>query len=413
MFIAFKNARSSLPRRIRPSPSLIRHASSKITNEQLEPSNELSERLRDTGLWQWTRVAGRPKAPIGDKHRANLVSQSLCGTALLLDKPNVEAVPKAGILWKDLNSILESLPHQTIRDPAAEPERNDTLLVNVNLCYCPPKNIALPHSFSKYGLVRMLVWISDDGKTTPPPRSAIRRKRSAFEADSPSNGCMKSAAMMSKSEDRYELRDEWINMESGYNCLKRHEASWIDDAQGRETIVYNNLSANQKLANKKLAGFQPPTTQPTFPRRTRSLETAFAEDEASEASYRLKCCATAKTLEEIPHPTPRRRSRIQRPSRRRKEEHTEEWLMVRDNYHLFRQKKPTLFWDRRPFEPLAARADEFYPRMPCALLDLQPKAMSKLPTPARPDFAKRLMDDYDVDPPQEDESKGTAMGGVA
>lgn len=81
MFIAFKNARSSLPRRIRPSTSLIRHASSKITSEQLEPSNELSERLRDTGLWQWTRVAGRPKAPIGDKHRANLVSQSLCGTA--------------------------------------------------------------------------------------------------------------------------------------------------------------------------------------------------------------------------------------------------------------------------------------------------------------------------------------------
>lgn len=79
MFIAFKNARSSLPRRIRPSPALIRHASNKISNEQLEPSNELSERLRDTGLWQWTQKAGRPKAPIGEKHRANLVSQSLCG----------------------------------------------------------------------------------------------------------------------------------------------------------------------------------------------------------------------------------------------------------------------------------------------------------------------------------------------
>lgn len=80
MFIAFKNARPSLPRRIRPSPSLTRHASSKITSEQLEPSNELSQRLQDTGLWQWTQKAGRPKAPIGDKHRANLVSQSLCGT---------------------------------------------------------------------------------------------------------------------------------------------------------------------------------------------------------------------------------------------------------------------------------------------------------------------------------------------
>ncbi|KAG7410735.1 Mitochondrial transcription factor 1 [Fusarium oxysporum f. sp. rapae] len=594
MFIAFKNARSSLPRRIRPSPSLIRHASSKITNEQLEPSNELSERLRDTGLWQWTRVAGRPKAPIGDKHRANLVSQSLCddiaqyigpsfdrhkgcdivdinpGPGLwsrtlhdlvqprkhilmepdielyrpflgdFLDKPNVEAVPKAGILWKDLNSILESLPHQTIRDPAAEPERNDTLLVNVNLCYCPPKkyqsfecvstmvlyqlmsSIRTASLFQQYGLVRMLVWISDDGKRRLLPRSAIRRKRSAFEAELSLEWLHEICGHDVEVEDRYELRDEWINMESGYNCLKRMKQAGLTMPKGRETIVYNNLSANQKLANKKLAGFQPPRHNRPFREELEGLETAFAEDEASEASYRLKMLryrekydavdsqlflellqqrdALMKLWKKSPTQLPAAEAEFNARLDGVKKNTRKEWLMVRDNYHLFRQKKPTLFWDRRPFEPLAARADEFYPRMPCALLDLQPKAMSKytrqhgptsrngtisdtmlrywfqhmlapiqsamdgawpgfgdcaadiaslhdpklggsplsghgalvarcvtedqwadiikayLEWPFAPEYTTlvgRLMDDYDVDPPQEDESKGTAMGGVA
>ncbi|RKL19081.1 hypothetical protein BFJ70_g14017 [Fusarium oxysporum] len=457
-----------------------------------------------------------------------------------LDKPNVEAVPKAGILWKDLNSILESLPHQTIRDPAAEPKRNDTLLVNVNLCYCPPKkyqsfecvstmvlyqlmsSIRTASLFQQYGLVRMLVWISDDGKRRLLPRSAIRRKRSAFEAELSLEWLHEICGHDVEVEDRYELRDEWINMESGYNCLKRMKQAGLTMPKGRETIMYNNLSANQKLANKKLAGFQPPRHNRPFREELEGLETAFAEDEASEASYRLKMLryrekydavdsqlflellqqrdALMKLWKKSPTQFPAAEAEFNARLDGVKKNTRKEWLMVRDNYHLFRQKKPTLFWDRRPFEPLAARADEFYPRMPCALLDLQPKAMSKytrqhgptsrngtisdtmlrywfqhmlapiqsamdgawpgfgdcaadiaslhdpklggspvsghgalvarcvteeqwadiikayLEWPFAPEYTTlvgRLMDDYDVDPPQEDESKGTAMGGVA
>ncbi|SCV57141.1 uncharacterized protein FFB14_14988 [Fusarium fujikuroi] len=594
MFIAFKNARSSLPRRIRPSPALIRHASNKITNEQLEPSNELSERLRDTGLWQWTHKAGRPKAPIGEKHRANLVSQSLCddiaqyiGPSLdrhkgcdivdinpgpglwsrtlhdlvqprkhilmepdievyrpflgdFLDKPNVEAVPKAGILWKDLNSILESLPHQTIRDPAAEPERNDTLLVNVNLCYCPPKryqsfecvstmvlyqlmsSIRTASLFQQYGLVRMLVWISDDGKRRLLPRSAIRRKRSAFEAELSLEWLHEICGHDVEVEDRYELRDEWINLESGYSCLKRMKQAGLTMPKGRETIMYNNLSANLKFANKKLAGIHPPRHNRPFREELEGLETAFAEDDASEASYRLKMLRyrekydavdsqlflellqEREALNKLWKKSPKQFHAAEAEFNARldvvKKNTRKEWAMVRDNYHLFRQKQQTLLWDRRPFEPLAARADEFYPRMPFALLDLQPKAMNKytrqhgptarngtisetmlrywfqhmlapvrssmdgvwpgfgdcaagirslhdpklggsplsghgalvarcvtedqwadiikafLEWPFAPEYTTlvgRLTDDYDLDPPPDDESKGTAMDGVA
>ncbi|KAF5571761.1 mitochondrial transcription factor 1 [Fusarium pseudoanthophilum] len=593
MFIAFKNARPSLPRRIRPSPSLIRRASSKITSEQLEPSNEVSQRLQDTGLWQWTQKAGRPKAPVGDKHRANLVSQSLCddiaqyigpsfdrhkgcdivdinpGPGLwsrtlydlvqprkhilmepdielyrpflgdFLDKPNVEAVPKAGILWKDLTSILESLPHQTARDPAAEPERNDTLLVNVNLCYCPPKkyqsfecvstmvlyqlmsSIRTASLFQQYGLVRMLVWISDDGKRRLLPRSAIRRKRSAFEAELSLEWLHEICGHDVEVEDRYELRDEWINMESGYNCLERMKKAGLTMPKGRETIMYKNLSANRKLAGKKLAGVHPPRHMRPFREELEGLETAFKEDSASEASRRLKMLRyrekydaadsqlflellqQQELLNKLWKKSPKEFRAAEAEFNARldvvKKNTRKEWLMVRDNYHLFRQETPTLYWDRRPFEPLAARADEFYPRMPCALLDLQPKAMNKytrqhgptsrngtisdtmlrywfqhmlapitssmdgvwpgfgdcaadikslrdpklggsplsghgelvarcvtqnqwadiikayLEWPFAPEYTTlvgRLMDDYDIDQPQDDESKGNSMGGV-
>ncbi|KAF9769589.1 hypothetical protein IL306_013001 [Fusarium sp. DS 682] len=471
MFIAFKNARPSLARRIRPSPSLIRHATTKITNEQLEPSNELSEQLRDTGLWTWSHRAGRRKATVmGDKHRCNLVSQSLCddianymGSSLdrhkgcdivdinpgpglwsrtlhelvqprkhilmepdievykpflgdFLDKPNVEAVPKAGILWKDLNSILESLENQTIRDPAAEPERNDTLLVNVNLCFCPPKkyqmfecvstmvlyqlmsSIRTASLFQQYGLVRMLVWISDDGKRRLLPRCAIRRQRSAFEAELSLEWLHEIAGHDVEVEDRYELRDEWINMESGYRTLERMKNAGLTMPSGRETTVYKNLSANPEYAMKQLAGVFPPRHQRPYREELEGLETALAEDETAEASYRLKMLRYRekyddndsqlflKLLQErdalfkMYKKSPKKFAAADAAFNARldgiKKNTRKEWLMVRDNYHLFRQKEPVLMWDRRPFEPLAARADEFYPRMPCALLDFQPKAMS-------------------------------------
>ncbi|KAM0244689.1 hypothetical protein ACHAP5_006032 [Fusarium lateritium] len=334
-----------------------------------------------------------------------------------INKPNVKVVPKPGILWKDLNAMLESLPKQIIRDPAAEPERNDTLLVNVNLAYFPPKkyqmfecvstmvlyqlmsSIRTASLFQQYGLVRMLVWVSDDGKRRLMPRSSIRRKRSAFEAELACEWIHEIAGQDVEVEDRYELRDEWINMESGYASLERMKKAGLTMPEGRETIVYKNLSVNREHAGQLLAGVYPPLHNRPFRQELEELESAFAQSDDAIASTRLKSLrfrdkydtgdsqlylellqqrnALTKLHRDSPAEFPAAQDAFNARLENVKKNTRKEWHMVRDNYQLFRQKKPALFWDRRPFEPLAARADEFYPQAPFALLDFQPKAMNK------------------------------------
>lgn len=54
---------------------------------------------------------------------------------------------------------------------------------------------------------------------------------------------------------------------------------------------------------------------------------------------------------------------------------------ARDNLHLLQQPPelgPVLSWDRRPYEPLPLRPDDFFPNIPCALLDIQPKVPDPL-----------------------------------
>lgn len=57
-------------------------------------------------------------------------------------------------------------------------------------------------------------------------------------------------------------------------------------------------------------------------------------------------------------------------------------FMARDGVHaLTRQPHdlgPIMTWDRRPYEPLPAAAADFFPNVPCALLDVQPKATHPL-----------------------------------
>jgi transcription factor 1 len=334
-----------------------------------------------------------------------------------LSKSNVEVVPKAGILWKELQEVLQTCLKQNIRDPAAEPERNDTLLVNVNLCFCPPKkyqmfecvstmvlyqlmsSIRTASLFQQYGLVRMLIWISDDGKRRLLPRSAIRRKRSAFEAELALEWLHEIAGHDVEFEDRYELRDEWINMESGYRTLDRMKKAGLTMPSGRETTVYKNLTANREYAGRLLAGVERPVHSRPFRQELEDAEREYATSKDKIPSPRLKALRfrqkydvgdSALYLELLQERDRLKRLGFESPSElpaaeaafdvrldNIKKNTRKEWAMVRDNYQLFRQKEPVLFWDRRPFEPLATRADEFYPRMPCALLDLQPKAMNK------------------------------------
>jgi hypothetical protein len=55
-----------------------------------------------------------------------------------------------------------------------------------------------------------------------------------------------------------------------------------------------------------------------------------------------------------------------------------EVLLHRDNLHLLYQDPPVLNWDRRSIEPLRVQPNEFFPAIPCALLDVQPKAAARV-----------------------------------
>ncbi|KAH6966965.1 hypothetical protein EDB82DRAFT_352343 [Fusarium venenatum] len=473
MFVARQHARSTLVRPFRRTtapikPQLRCLASRRLVNDQLKAGNELAQKLKDTGIW--TPTSQGKKSTLGDRHRVSIVSQDLCddvanyiGPSLerhrgcdlvdinpgagvwsktlhelvqprkhilmepdiaaykpflgdFLDKPNVEVVPKAGILWKELQEVLGSVVKQKIRDPAAEPERNDTLLVSINLCYCPPKkyqmfecvstmvlyqlmsSIRTASLFQQYGLVRMLIWISDDGKRRLLPRSAIRRKRSAFEAELALEWLHEIAGHDTEVEDRFELRDEWINMESGYRTLDRMKKAGLTMPSGRETAVYKNLTENREYAGRPLAGVERPIHSRPFRQELANAEELFASSRKESPSERLKALRfrqkydladSALYLEllqerdrimKMGSKSPSKLAAAEKAFDQRldniKKNTRKEWAMVRDNYQLWKQEEPTLFWDRRPFEPLATRPEEFFPRMPGALLDLQPKAMN-------------------------------------
>lgn len=57
-------------------------------------------------------------------------------------------------------------------------------------------------------------------------------------------------------------------------------------------------------------------------------------------------------------------------------------LTHRDGVHVLTRQPsdlgPVMSWDRRPYEPLPAAAADFFPNVPCALLDIQPKAAHPL-----------------------------------
>lgn len=81
MFVARQHARLSLaqPLRRTTSPNQLRlrpYATGRMTNDLLEPSNDLSQKLKDTGLWL---QRGTKRNVLGDKHRVNIVNQGLCG----------------------------------------------------------------------------------------------------------------------------------------------------------------------------------------------------------------------------------------------------------------------------------------------------------------------------------------------
>jgi hypothetical protein len=166
-------------------------------------------------------------------------------------------VPKSGINWKDLNNVLtpEYLPHQAkleSDDPRLN-EHNDTLLVTVNLGYFPRTKYHLfssvaqlvqytfmaacrsHHLFYKYGLVRMIMFISDEEKHIMNPKFLSYRRKAAVECEWSFEHIEEVAS--STEEGLMAFRDHSINLESSISAVRRMKAQGITTPEHRRGLL--------------------------------------------------------------------------------------------------------------------------------------------------------------------------------
>ncbi|KAF7531818.1 hypothetical protein G7Z17_g13699 [Cylindrodendrum hubeiense] len=188
-------------------------------------------------------------------------------------------------------------------------------------------------------------------------------------------------------------------MESGYQTLRRMKEAGLTPPPGRETATYRSLMAQPGLAGKRLAGIERPRLERPFRAELEQIEAEFNRSPTPDLLTRLKklrfrekydsednttyleLIQDREALSKLPRHSPEfiaGDAAWNRKIMSLKKNTRKEFIMVRDNYHLFRQDPPSLLWDQRPYEPLAVRPDDFFPNVPCALLDFQPKAMHPL-----------------------------------
>ncbi|KAJ6779583.1 hypothetical protein PWT90_04747 [Aphanocladium album] len=342
----------------------------------------------------------------------------------LVSRPNVEVIKKSGIIWENLEEVVASrFPSQTKIDPHAEepPPRNDTLLVTANLSTCPKRayrgfdnvgtmvlyqllsSVRQGSLLQQYGRVRLLVWANDEDKHRLLPRSVLRRRRSAFEAELSCEWLHEVCGSSVDVHARMALRDEWLNAESCAAAAARMRAAGVPTMPlRRQTDMLRKINADPNAwLSKKLADTETPQlTRPYIEELRRLRETVNPDDDGADAvrlrqlEYRdrheHKLAARFGALlrqrtEAIaaaagdPNSSASLDAAYAAAVARLPKNKAAEYRRLVDNHHLFRQPpQPVLLWDRRAYEPLVAAAAEFFPNAPTALLDMQPKAMDPI-----------------------------------
>ena len=355
----------------------------------------------------------------------------------LLDQPGTTLLPTAGIIWRELASVLtpEVLPHQTIPDDPNT--RNDTLLVTANLCFHPKKRflrfdsiavlvlhqlidaVRMSALFQRYGLVRMLVWTSPDDKSSFLPKVIQTRRRQAIENDFSLEWIREVCGKEAASE--YHVRDDLIDRASLAATIERMRAANLEMPAGRESAAFRE---GLKRGQVPMPGTQPPTFTRHYHHTLSDLTATNAEqgglDEESDEFKTMKLYAwraqtdirkaerfhyTATGLDNIlalrvskratPEEIAAAEKEWQRGLRELPKTIQYEFQTYKDNLFAFRRSPPLLQWDRRPYEPLTVQPEEFFPRVECCLLDIQPRAPHPLLRQSGPG-STRSADIFDI-----------------
>lgn len=280
--------------------------------------------------------------------------------------------------------------------------------------------------FQKYGLIRMLVWVEDSERMIIVPRVISQRKKYTVECELSCESIVEVASQCTPKGDL--LREHHLELERAMEMVKKMESAGLKTPVGRagelELKAIEKLKEpNQEAASAKMLHNIP---RP-YLKELKELETGFRSGEFAEfidptTVKKIRNRKSSRTEEFL---------RMQRLSYRynyeskqygelqdhisqymsllakeealstlpankvegAKEEIKKLWeefhasmgtheFNYRDQFILriedrraFYSNPPLLYHDRRPYEPLKVKAEEFYPEDGLTLLDFQPKSI--------------------------------------
>ncbi|KAH0431870.1 hypothetical protein CcaCcLH18_06873 [Colletotrichum camelliae] len=344
----------------------------------------------------------------------------------ILARPNTKLIRSSGLLWKELGSALAHVENQTPRPrgPGITPERNDTLLVTANLSLFPKKrygnfesiaglvlfqllnSIHTGQLFQKYGLVRMLVWTGADDYQSILPKYIQARKKIALEAEATCEWVAPVVVPDVNEQSGWYARDRWIDVDSTTATLARMAKNGMAIPQGRKMestkraepyvvdgkryagtglpdIYRPYLSELEELAAEELSGQLTKESNLKRWKRLIALRSAARKhsvepvmykellDELYELGHLRQQGVPEEEISEREHAWNEKVTALNKNEKI-------DFRLVKDNQHIFLQDPPVLLWDKRPYEPMAAKPNEFFPNVGSALLDIQPKAVHPL-----------------------------------
>jgi transcription factor 1 len=370
----------------------------------------------------------------------------------LLDKKDskYKLIPKSGILWDNLNLVKSGdyLPNQSLLpkgDPRLE-KSNDSLLFIANLGYYPPKiyqgfpsisslmvhqllSAVRTHSiFQEYGLVRMLIWMSDKEKKVVYPRVITHRKKFSIEAEI---SCESISEIAGSDEFASRFRREHgLDLDGAHNVLDRMTKANIETPSARmgklqTEALYNsetsveggtatihpvlkNLNEMEaRYSRREFCSYYDEDGKPVYLdhegglRGPRALKRTPEYLQLLALRSRLKhintnndradrfiteyesIIAEQKNLEQVDTPNAQEKKDELRKQLLAWKAQVDRlppnvepviWQRI-DDRRAFRQDPPILLWDRREAEPLVVFEEDFFPQREMCLLDFQPKSI--------------------------------------
>lgn len=284
--------------------------------------------------------------------------------------------------------------------------------------------------FQKYGQVRMLVWIPADERTTTLPRTLHHRRRLSIEAElfSETVGevCGPDGVFTEDADGYSEQPDQaansnrrWgqLDLESVRLALCRMRDNGIVTPKGRETRLmqfFRNegydldtpikptefIVTIDKKAQKQYDELLAAHTKSPFDiksdeyKRLKMLKNYLLWRDKNEHKSFEKFVAYHHVLQAYVAAgratSPTEREELLQKAKEMEAALDKDWektpgylqtiiLLGRDQarmlFHQPPEMGPVLAWDRRPYEPLTVTPYDFFPNIPCTLLDIQPKSI--------------------------------------